>query len=44
MKKREAEMRERFKRSGRISYRTNSMRTTGAGSTSFTSTVMGSAT
>ena len=45
MKKREAEMRERFKAVGSyISYRTNSMRTTGAGSTSFTSTVMGSAT
>ena len=45
MKKREAEMRERCKAVGsHISYRTNSMRTTGAGSTSFTSTVMGSAT
>ena len=45
MKKREAEMRERFKAVGsHISYRTNSMRTTGAGSTSFSSTVMGSAT
>jgi peptidyl-prolyl cis-trans isomerase-like protein 2 len=45
MKKRDAAMRERFKAVGsHIAYKTNAMRTTGAGSTSFTSTVMGNAT
>jgi|EP00982_Pelagococcus_subviridis_P012952 peptidyl-prolyl cis-trans isomerase-like protein 2 len=46
-KRREAEMLERFKVVGdhvKISTKTNAMRTTGAGSTSFTSTVMGNGT